>query len=1309
MSALARTWVQGGRERLAAGSAVGLDLGRARPMSEGNRAIIHSSFEITSMSVSARRFEPGFILVLVILALSPHLGCQSGDPEPPTPLKPGAEPAKAVLKNEIPAGSLEAVVKAHYMGLGYMEQYEYAKASESFREVVRLAPGWIPGAVNLSIALLNDTGVKVEKAKQAGGGEAPSNFDEAIVLLDGVLEREPANAHAHFCKGVILEQQGSLAEAHRHFARVTEVDATDPAAWYWSASTLTDPDDPSRPIGRAQAGEQIELLKKALELDPYLTPAIYKLAFAYVFAGQPAKQRELLDRWSKINPDRPAPTPGPGDTLQKRYGEMGRYATIMNPFPRPDANNPDPPPAPRFEAGRGLAITLSEAERWVKPEDFTGPLAIVGRIRARMGGAIASFDVNRDGRLDLFLASAVIGPKGVRDCLLINQGDGRFVDQTAAFGLPIDTGSVGVAAADFDADRSIDLFLTGVGGNRLWRNLAGKRFEDATNALKGDGSKALSLAARWLDLDQDGDLDLYVINYCAFADSGGAFVAGGQAPAGIANSVYRNDGQPAQLKGSPPPAWAPPAVATDDVESKSGLSLSLVPWPGAKALSGGQALHTAVAALDIDDDRDLDLVLLAEQGPTRVVLNDRLGVFHEAELADLASAAGSSGLLVMDVDSDGRADLAAPRAEGGLLCFRNTTVAGRIAFEPWATNAGRWRQALAIDIDLDGRVDLAGLPAVGKPGEPCLPAWARNEGKRHAAATLPIPLDSPGIEGLCMADLVGDPLPDFVAARPGQPPALARNLGNGQNWLALELGGHWHVQPQLMRTNSHAIGTRLLLEGQGVHYAYDHTTPESGLAQSATTVVIGLGSREKAELMHLRWPDGVMQCELNVTANQKINLYETNRKTGSCPVLFTWNGERFVCVGDFLGGGGMGYLVAPGVYGRPDRDESMEITEQQMKAVGGVYRISVAEPMDEVVYLDFLELDVIDRPPGVSVALDERFAPEGPRPTGERRAFRERIEPARATDLAGRDVTETLRHYDRRTVDGFRLLKGWVGYAEEHGIVLDFGDRLARFGANDPLMLCLAGWVEYPYSQTNYAAATAGIALVPPTLERLRDDGRWEMIEPRAGYPAGLPRRTTLDLTGKLTGPKCVLRIKTNMECYYDQAFIAPRDPAAESALKTTTLSVARTTLEHRGYMRETSPDGGLPLLYAYEYVDPAPLARMGGMLTRYGEVTELLTRDDDRFCVVGPGDEARIEFDGRSVPPIEPGWSRSYVLRGYGYCKDADPCTAGSDTVEPLPWRGMPPFPFDAGVRQPNDRARQEYIRDFQTRPAGGHPPARP
>jgi hypothetical protein len=366
--------------------------------------------------------------------------------------------------------------------------------------------------------------------------------------------------------------------------------------------------------------------------------------------------------------------------------------------------------------------------------------------------------------------------------------------------------------------------------------------------------------------------------------------------------------------------------------------------------------------------------------------------------------------------------------------------------------------------------------------------------------------------------------------------------------------------------------------------------------------------------------------------------------------------------------------------------------------VGGRYKMSITEPMDEVGYLDMLTLDVIDRPPGVETAPDERFAPGGNRPSGELLAWQRAIQPQSATDLEGRDVTEELRDFDRRTVDRVQRLRGWVGYTTEHGVILDFADRLASLEPSDRVVLCIAGWVEYPYSQTNYAAATAGVPLQPPVLERQRGDGSWQVIEPDPGYPAGLPRLTTLDLTGKLTGPSCVLRLRTNMECYYDQAFVALIE--RDCGVRVSSLPVARAVLGYRGYTREASPDGRLPLLYEYDFVDPAPLAHLRGNLTRYGDVAALLRGDDDQLCLIGPGDEALVEFDATAVPALPSGWTRAFVLRTTGYCKDADPFTAGSDTVGPLPWRGMPRhYPFGAAGERPLDAAYQQYLQTYQTR----------
>jgi hypothetical protein len=1255
-------------------------------------------------------------LLISASALLAVAACGTREPEPATsPLASGAggqaplHPPAESLKNEIPPEALEAVMEAHFKGLGYMEQYEYASAAKCFREVRSLAPGWIPGSINLAIALLNFVGVQIEDAKKAGRDAPTSNFDEAMDLLNGVLARDRDNAYAHFCSGIILEQEGKLAEAHHHFQRVTEIDPNDAGGWYWLASTLPGLGDPKTSVSPGVVNEQIRLFEKALALDPYLTSAIYKMALASRFTKNPQRTRDLFERWKKLDPDRAGPVPGPGAPPPKAYGEMGKYASVITPFNRAEPHADVKAVPLNLDPAQPIQISLPKGERWVKQSDFTGPLAVIGRVRSRFGAAIAAFDADGDGLLDLYLASAVVGSKGIRDALLQNKGDGRFDDISEAFGVPKDHPSIGAAAADFDSDRHIDLYLTGLGDNRLLRNQNGKRFDDITSKLQSAGEKSLSLAARWLDLDQDGDLDLYVLNYCSAADAEKAFHDPTETFAGSVNSVYRNDGQPQPIPGRPDTNWAPLAVAIPEIDARHGLSIALTPWIGAPALVGTKSHHSGIALLDIDNDRDLDLVLAADGQPPYAILNDRLGQFHTSQIEGVAGATATSGLLVTDLDSDGKADLVIPSASAKVLALRNTTEStanlnNKLSFESWPLNASNWRTVSALDLDLDGRPDLIGAPAASsKTGELGLPAWARNEGKRFAAAILPIRLESMTVDAVAAVDIVGDPLPDILVLRPDEPPALARNQGNGQHWIALQLGGHWGVKPHLMRSNSHAIGVRLALEGQGTYVTYDHTTPESGLAQSVTPVVLGLGSKPNADLVHLLWPDGVMQCEMNVRANEKLALSENNRKTGSCPVLFTWNGRRFVCLGDFLGGGGLGYLVAPGVYSQPDRDESVAISAQQLQPERGVFRLSVTEPMDEVAYLDHLRLEVIDRPSGISATPDERFAPAGPRPTGNLIAWRTTIEPVHATDLEGFDMTETLQHWDRHTVDSFRKLRGFIGYAEEHGIILDFGDRVSRLKATERIVLCLAGWVEYPYSQTNYAAATAGITLRPPSIELRKSDGSWQLIEPHAGYPAGLPRLMTVDLTGKVTGRSCVLRIKTNMECYYDQAFLAVPDRQAEAAVRVSTLPVARAALGYRGYTREISPDGEQPLIYDYDYIDPAPLARLTGKLTRYGDVARLLNGDDDLLCVVGPGDEVRLEFEASGLPPLPLGWTRSYVLRAYGYCKDADPFTAASDSVEPLPWREMPSFPFGPDVKRPLDAAFDSYLREFQTRPAGG------
>ncbi|MDE2508403.1 MAG: VCBS repeat-containing protein [Planctomycetota bacterium] len=1261
---------------------------------------------------AARRRTRNVVGLGVIAASLVACGC-GGEGEAPRPNGPppattatkspfAAETAPAAidLKPDDPR-RFEKALAAHYKGVGYMERYEYAQAAAAFRTVVELLPDWLDARVNLAIALLNDTGVKVEENKKKGGDAEKTNFDEALGLLDAVIKKDPDNLRAHYCRGIILRTMGDKPEAHREFRYVVDRDPTDAHAWCELASTLTDPDEPLPRPSRKQSKELVAMYRKALEINPYLVEAIYRLQDVYRLSGDRAGQKEMLQTWMKLNPA--SHTEAPGEPKSDTYGEAGRYVMIVDPAPRSGVVA-EVPRTPRFEPPKPIDAALPAGVRWVQASDFPASgadaVAVIGRARARFGAAVAAFDANGDGKLDLYLAAAARGPKGVRDVLLLNEGEGKFVDASAAWGVSDGPPSLGVAAGDFDADKHVDVYLTGVGGNRLLRN-TGARFEDRTAAAGVAGAGGVSVTARWLDLDQDGDLDLYVVNYCDAKSAADAFT--GKPVTGLANAAYRNDGEPPD-DDRPRDNWAPLAVSPFEKPKEKGLSIQLRAWPAAEGLVGGATPHTAAAALDLDGDRDLDLLLASDGEPLVAVINDRLGRFHAIPLRNLKLEGPVSSLAVVDFDNDGRTDVAACVASGRAGVWRNlskrTEQGSRMAFEAWPTNAEGWRSACAADFELNGRFALVGLTSSTPPN----PAWARLvDGTRvesKPVALGPESVDQPRLDGCAYADVVGDALPDFVLVGAGGPPRTARNLGNGNHWLALSLAGRWKVQPDHMRTNAHGLGARLRLDAANIQTSYEHTTPDAGPAQSVAPVVLGLGSNEAAENLRVVWPDYTLQCEMNVVGDRRMELIEHNRKTGSCPVLFTWNGSRFECLGDFLGGGGLGYLVAPGVYGVPDRDEAVAISSDQLRPVSGVYRLSVTEPMDELAYLDQLLLEVVDRPPGVATTPDERFAPEGPRPTGELLAWRETIEPVQARDEQGRDVAETLRAFDRRTVDGFARRPMWIGYARDHAIELDFGDKLARFGPHDELILCLAGWVEYPYSQTNYAAATAGVALRPPVLERRGDDGVWRVLEPHLGYPAGLPRLMTHVLVGKLNGPRCVLRITTNMECYWDQAFVAVRDRKAE--VRATTLAVARAELRDRGYTREASPDGRMPLSYDYDHVDAAPLARFRGKLTRYGDVAALVRRDDDRLCVVGPGDELRLEFDAEALPALPAGWTRAFVLRSVGYCKDADPFTALSDTVGPLPWRGMPPFPFGPAGERPAEPDFDAYLLKYQTRPAG-------
>jgi len=189
----------------------------------------------------------------------------------------------------------------------------------------------------------------------------------------------------------------------------------------------------------------------------------------------------------------------------------------------------------------------------------------------------------------------------------------------------------------------------------------------------------------------------------------------------------------------------------------------------------------------------------------------------------------------------------------------------------------------------------------------------------------------------------------------------------------------------------------------------------------------------------------------------------------------------------------------------------------------------------------------------------------------------------------------------------------------------------------------------------------------------------------------------TADL-GPAPLPTRRIRIRTNMRVFWDQIFLAAPLPDAVIAekVKVNEVALSGAHLHRRGFPREHSPDGREPKIYDYGILDNTqPFKAMAGAYTRFGRVTDLLARADDRFVIFGKGEEVTLEFPTKGLPAVPRGSVRGFLLYANGYCKDMDPHTAFPESVEPLPFHGMSAYPYGEGESYPEDadhRARQDH-----------------
>ena len=460
-------------------------------------------------------------------------------------------------------------------------------------------------------------------------------------------------------------------------------------------------------------------------------------------------------------------------------------------------------------------------------------------------------------------------------------------------------------------------------------------------------------------------------------------------------------------------------------------------------------------------------------------------------------------------------------------------------------------------------------------------------------------------------------------------------------------------------------------------------------------LMFDLRGYKEADTVRITWPNGLIQNEVHQAANRSYNYKEAQRLSGSCPMIWTWNGSRFSFLTDVLGIAPLGASSGDGSYFPVDHDEYVQLPAEALAEKDGALEIRMTEELSEVSYIDQLQLYALDHRRDEEVFVNEKWK-SPPFPEFRFYSARRRIYPTRAQDDAHRDVLPSLLKIDHRYPDNF--LRSESGVAELHSLTLDFGTA----AKDNQAVLVLNGWVDWADGSTFLSAAQQSkTGLVPPYLQVKDSTGTWRTVVEDMGMPDGKPKTITVDLTGKFLTDNREVRIVTNICVYWDEIFLS--ESSAAPKIRQTPVPIMSAELQFRGFSRvRIDPSRKQPEEFSYtpstplSFWNPTP-----GLYTRYGDVRELLADVDDRFVIMGSGDEIRLRLNARDLPPIPDGWTREWLLKVDGWAKDRDANTAFSQSVAPLPFHAMSSYPYPPAEHYPTDDAHRKYLRQYNTRPA--------
>jgi tetratricopeptide (TPR) repeat protein len=664
-------------------------------------------------------------------------------------------------------------------------------------------------------------------------------------LLVNSLEKEPGNTMGLARLAELALAAGKADEAARYRHKLSDVGSL--RARYRS---LLDGDQPARHV------EELAGLARAL--------------------GRDTEARG----WALIRDKRTDEPLRAGDEAQTSEGGQKLLASLLGDVTAPPRGRSAPTSkasavvSPRFRDDAEIA-----GLRFTQENGHTGGYR--SPLETMCGGA-ALLDYNGDGWLDVFAVQGgplpPIDPSlSPGDRLFQNRGDGTFEDVTERSGLsklPRGYGN-GVAVGDYDNDGRADLFVTRWDSYALYRNGGDGTFVDATAAAGLAGLRQWPTSAAFADLDNDGDLDLYVCHYLLYDPANPKLCD-------HPDSSAKNECLPRDFVALPDHVFRNDNGKFVDVTKEAGFT-----DPDGRGLG--------VVAADVDDDGKIDLYVANDMSPNYLFRN--LGGFRFEEVGTTAGVAVSSdgvfksgmGVACGDVDGDAQLDLAVTNFYGESTSLYRNLGHGLFAdqtalFGLQAATRPLLGFGLGLaDFNNDGWLDMLSTNGHVLDGRPRIPLQmplqllVGKEGKTFVDVS-----DQAGDafrrahlgRGLAIGDLDNDGRLDAVVVNQNEPLVYLHNQTEGrENYLTIRLEG--------VKSNRDGVGGRVTVRAEGRARIAERTAGGSYQSADDPRLHFGLGAAESVESVEIQWPSGQVDRVQSLSANKEYHFREGKLTLGN--------------------------------------------------------------------------------------------------------------------------------------------------------------------------------------------------------------------------------------------------------------------------------------------------------------------------------------------------------------------------------------------------------------------------------------------